>query len=390
MLRLPLRFLSVCLLVLGSACSDDEADSDRQIDSSTPLERDSGMDARSPGDPDAGRDANVQWLGETPMLPSCPRGGADCPRFGAGVWKVLLEASRFGVDAQFESLGGGTVVVHGGSAAAWQVARLARSFMSEAERVEVWNAPANTAALIDALDAQYSDDFVLALGCPEDDSGCSLLRGKSGSSELVALEGGSVPSTIKDVRGLVWDELGARVCVFGSGLLCFKDGAWMTLIEPNADVLFRDVQLEGGLGIAVGASGALWTSRRTEDPNSAWLPLWRDGRDDLDEVNAYGDEALIRAGTRLWSWSKGSDQQCVEGGSFVAAWVHVNGLLLALADSGRLLSYESFGGAPVWCTAQQLGPLDVIESGTAPCGIALNQRVLTRSTLVGTNLCALD
>lgn len=384
-----------CAVLCGFGCSGgtvDRASGDERpradADSATgSFARDAGdrtKDAGDTEDADGVGDAEDDTRVAPPAGPpwECPEQIGSCPAHEAFDWELLLKAEDYGPDAVFVA-GTDAVLVHGGDPE-WQVLRLGAP--DSLEPPERWVFPEHGWELRDVAMSVENTSNVTALACRTAGGECAFWKGPRNSSTLVAAA--PLPEEIAP-NGLVADQTGEELCVYGNGIHCFDGEEWRTLLERDVKVL--TLVVDWSVSAALDEAGGVWISRRGK-----WdllLPFER-----LDVVLNERARRVDVAGSDIvfvgeHSFGRVSEQNypsCSGPLEVVAGFVEVWGELpTALTRDGAVLSYDSSPAG--WCEAQRIelgGP--VIDTGTFHCGTTTNPRVLTASQLWGMNYCPIE
>jgi hypothetical protein len=391
-----LRVVGLVVFPMLPSCSEPPAASDAGLTS------EGGLGSARDGMVWANTDAAVLGDGARPQprgpLDNCPADIGLCPEQSSWGWTTLLRASSFSAGAKFTALGRGAVLLQHVDAT-WEVVRLRVGFSEVEEPIDRWAFPAGAWLAKDVIEGSYTGDTVYALACTAEPARCVLLRGRVGTPTLELVSGSEEGlRDLHDPVGLTHNStLGDtdEPCVYGSVLRCKRRGAWITLVQPEADdrIQIADLSLWGAA--VVSARGRVWDQERDAQTGEVIFREVATRVPGLVSALSSDDElALLVADGRLLRMSAdGMLTQC-PAPEVVAAYAISSPYEVVVTKDGRLLQYrppDSQLAASRWCTSQTLAiDQPIIAAGSSACGISHNPRFLTADALIGSNFCALD
>lgn len=334
-------------------------------------------------------------------LPACTDAVGSCPSRSFAVWQVLLDASEFGGSARFLATGGQAVLVAQGDTT-YSVARI-RGPSAREDEAPYSSRIFEAAGLepIAVAEARFESpvETTLVLACRQG-AECALWRAAENDAAFMPWTQSELPAGFVP-RGLVIDDAEFPAppiaCVFGNGLLCFKDG-WVEAIAVSGDVELNDVAIGTNWSLAVG-NGGRWFRR--ERHASGALGAWHEqpllGTGDLAQASVRGSAGGTIIGEGKLVAALGDHREtfaCGPRNDLVAFLLDpgLPTLAYAVAATGEIFQHQEPGPNLIepYCAYQQLPPLGpVLDTSIAPCQDAMNPRVLTETALYGINVCLL-
>jgi hypothetical protein len=237
--------------------------------------------------------------------------------------------------------------------------------------------------------------LMLVVVCDSARTQCSVWQSELKDGQLsqwqtVALPAGFVP------KGVALDSASSprQVCVYGTGLLCRTD-TWQVAIPSETELRIRSVAFGTQWSLAVGEHGR-WFKRVRSD--SGQLSAWRGqpaiGSAALTQASVAGAGGVITGQGVLQAalGEQKSAYDCSASTDLVALWLDAAtpALAYAVTMAGSVLQHALVTAQrpTPYCAYQQLElPSSVLDTTIAPCGLAMNPRVLTDRILFGTNQC---
>ena len=327
---------------------------------------------------------------ECPGVPSKACDDAELP--------VLLEASQFGEGIRFVRADGDAVLAE----------REVAPGVTEPFLIMLHDSLPSGLAVVELavpspvpLEARgVSSDFgpTTALLCSA--AGCALYGLEAVAPpdfwQLVAIQGGEVPSTGELAGVATWQQNGAGnlACVYGDGVFCFDFDStkWIEAVPSGSGARFNagvDVWTRFWLAGNAGRLGFLegddWTAVPVATTANLGAVARHIGWTTVPwEVIAVGD-----AGTVVTVTTDGTTS-CVFGDNplvgVMVGWGWNDYEYGLIAANGGAYVSEDDG---TWCEMKLANEL-VISAQVDFCGIAHNERVLTHNTLFGANICLTD
>ncbi len=224
---------------------------------------------------------------------------------------------------------------------------------------------------------------VVAVAC--DAAGCTLLGAGSEETELVPLDGGSLPTDLMPVGVAVTYR--SVLCVYGSGgLLCNDGGGWADVLGASPSPSIRWLQLFAGFGLALSDAGELWVWRDTMwEQEDAGLPSpivsVTVSALGIVAIGSGGELAIDYGGSEAsWLWL------CTDPEPALYATVGAStepSLYMAVTSDGTVANFDRSAGDrnPPWCRRGELGPEPFVGTGFVPCHDALNSLIATEAAL---------
>lgn len=301
--------------------------------------------------------------------------------------QMLLEASSFGPDAHFASIGGRTVLVTESGQPA-RVVQLDAPVHADTPpgQYTVFGLPASDLSVVDVVDDGALDisSRVYALVCREETS-CSVWRSPlTRAGDLEEIPGSELAWR---PRGLAIDPASspALPCVYGPSLKCF-DAAWYEPLTPPDGVEIVDVALGSAVSFVIGTRTHAWI--RT-DPDGNWEPQWVAPRDiELSGVQvssqygaAFGThrEVLVMEENLTWVCQWNSELALVSPST-------VFDRISVVTTQGRVLRRARQPGSD-FCISQQLDIGPILSSSRVQCGASGNNWLLTENAIWGEYTC---
>lgn len=296
-------------------------------------------------------------------------------------FKTLLQASDYGADAKFVALEGQNALVH--VAAGDLVLTLAPGEKA------VQRTPLPSGYTGVAVTGRFgASNALYVLACVGADGACSLLRADAPGQSMMELSGSTLPSGF-GARGMSARE--GELCVFGTGLLCWRDQAWVEEIVTSAKTGDIVGLAFGDFSLAISEFGGVWVrsgstipARFQRAPDTSSAPL--------QGVTVSGSAAYVTGHYSVWAWVDGALGR-VRTGFISAAWLGFEGREAGLLTAqGQLLHRPLSGTTPPWCVGQHVDLMSeyVRASSSSPCGLVSNFRFMTAQRVVGQNVCVLD
>ncbi len=338
-------------------------------------------------DADGNRDAMVD-------LPLCPwaEPRVECAPSPHLELESLLSASMFGPDARFIAADDDVVLV----ARDTDVDLLVSVRLDFSGEILIGE-PSPLPAGMRAIDVQSSSSATFVLAC-DDDEQCHLLVGSYGAQGLNVIPQATflrerAPRGL--VSGLYVGPLGVfdvlYPCVYGQRLMCFDGERWHDEIEGPPLVAAALAQPQ----VALTADGDVLMRRDSDD---AWVeiedlhiatPRW------IDDAGRRGVAMQLDASTWAWIDADGQVSRCNAGAAYTTLRTVASRITIGVQASGEAFNYYDWWPEGDSCNSHQLATRgvdisDVIDFAASSCGIAVNTRLLTADTLVGTNACAID
>jgi hypothetical protein len=335
----------------------------------------------------------------------------SCPSNSFAVWHSLLDAADFGPEAEFVAIGGQAVLVKTGDGS-FRVALL--PYPDDAAGYTAWPLVTGARTPIAVSDTLGLSDphNVFVVACTPAGADCSVLQAEwgrvqaSGSvqrdMELSAFH--ELPPLPTDfaAKGLVIDRnqaAGRNVpCVYGDGLLCFDQDAWLASVPPSAALRLNAVAIGGRYSLAVGDHGRWFKRQWVDGAESRWTEQTPLADIALSEVGASDQGGVILGQGRIQAVIGAEAQAaipCTPASPLLKFWFgpdrNVWGLVMTSA--GELLRH-----GPV-IAVYQLEPYcayDRVPSGATlgtsywTCGLSRNARVLKARAVWGTNSCPIE
>lgn len=380
---------------LASAC-DTNSPSGGPGDTGA-LPRDAGNSSRADGGGPAVPSDSGSVQGDA-ALPVCTDTVTSCPATVTEKWRALIDAQDFGSSARLVALGGRAVLVDVGDGT-FLVASVLDQDQAEAsgKTYTTRSVPSGNLVPVAIAEAPVSlgsspSPTVVALVCDASHESCSLVRGGGNEPALAPWQGTELPSGFV-ARGLVFDVVTpTTVCVYGNGLLCF-DQAWKPAIAVQSSLRINDVSMGPLWSLAVGDDGRWYKrERRDDDSLSAWIEQPSIGTTSLSHASSANLGGFIVGAGRLQAALGGQRELygCTLDGEIEALLPNTSGhgLSTVVTSSGQIVEHAIVPNrvAP-YCVKDQLPDGAILEASSAPCGGALNPRVLTEKALYGQNLC---
>jgi hypothetical protein len=322
---------------------------------------------------------------ETPRAtPPCDWPEIACT--GIHIWEpeVLLFVRTIAPEARIIAFGGQAFGVETAPDAPHLVVRISNSDPSFLSNHRIFKLPSPDLEIIDVVDTFVGTPaIVLALACSKLTATCSLWQTSVEADDGSTMVEIPLSLLTERPRGLAFDSVFQRPCIFGKGVQCFSD-KWETVIPADEDGSeIRDVQAHVRGSLAVGERGHYWTRG----------PLQNDRIGPWKAYQVDTDITLVAAAV---GWQPDT-----------MAAIGDNGTLMTLSPAGVYLCKSRdalgavFGSTHVTttgdvrhtelsgarCYMQHALAPDIWGGTTSTCSDAVNEWMITPHTVIGQRLC---